>query len=248
MSVKSLILILLVTGLMAQEATVYSRALELYQQSKYSESLEVLRAGFNQESYEERLLAAMNYIKLGDGSSALAHLSVLDKRVPGKPEVAILIAAAQRSLGRLPVAEQVLIRSVTLNPNHVDVRHELARLYYDTRRYEGARQQIARILTLNPSHQGAIYLDGLIYMREGNFENAEFRFNHMIQLGQMSPGLAADVLNNLGYCYEQKSLKAEGPARSDLIRKALDHYEQALRAVPGHGPATGNKARLQAQP
>ncbi|MBE7438449.1 MAG: tetratricopeptide repeat protein [Spirochaetales bacterium] len=248
MSVKNaFFVILLATASFAQEST-YNRALELYSQSKYSESLELLRSAFNQESYEERLLAAMNYVKLGDGSSALAHLSVLDKKSPGKPEVAILLAAAHRILMRLPAAEQVLIRSITLHPNHADLRHELARIYYDTRRYEAARQQIARILTLSPSHQGAIYLDGLIYMREGNYENAEFRFNHMIQLGQMAPALAADVLNNLGYCYEQRGLKAEGGDRLEFVRKALDHYDQALRAVPGHGPATANKARLKLQP
>jgi len=88
-------------------------------------------------------------------------------------------------------------------------------------------------LQTNPGKDIALYNMGMIFLREGNLDQAKRRFQRCIKA---STRFAAGAHNNLGQIYAYEGEKG-------LARK---HYEEALRIWPPHIPARLNLARLLA--
>lgn len=231
----------------------YDEALKLFHTGRYSESLDVIRQVFddNRGAVELRLLAAENYMHLGEFENARAHMSFCLKENPSSLECHALLSAVYRREKRYDHAIRTAQSALTRLGDKIPLRLELASAYYAKDNYAGARAHLEKVLQAEPANFTAIYMDGLIFLKQGRFANAEFRLRNALAL---EPKTSIDLLNlyvNLGFALEREGdrLLAEGQ-RSDGVRKhteASRYYYYALRIDSEHPQARANRERMKSK-
>lgn len=228
----------------------YRKALAQYQKGEYNPSLETIRSVFNSapESYELRMLAAANYMQLGSYPNAAAHLRTCMKQHPGRPEPVAMLGSVYRAMKQPGAAVNFLINGIVAHKGDSRLRMELAQVYYSLGNFVPARQQLERILQSNSNYFDALYLDGMIFLREGKYENAEIRLNQALAQKPRNKQVLASLYNNLGMALERNGdayLPTEKSRASYYYENAEKNYGFALKVDPDHPTAAANRDRIR---
>lgn len=231
----------------------YDEALKLFHSGKYTESLDVIRAVFddNRGAVELRLLAAQNYMHLGEYENAIAHMTYCLKENPEQLECYATLSAIYRSEKRYDNAVKIARAGLAKVGDQIPLRLELAGAYYATGNYAASRAHLDKVLQTDPNNFTAIYMDGLIFLKQDKFANAEFRLRHALDL---KPKTSLDLLHlyvNLGFAIEREGDRLVGGGeRAEGIRRyseASRFYNYALRIDSNHPIARENRERMKSK-
>lgn len=85
------------------------------------------------------------------------------------------VAAARTAFttGDLVAAEPLTRRSIELDPAHLPMYAQMARIYLRQGKVEQARQQWEELVKRNPNHVGALTMVGMLYETQQNLDGAE---------------------------------------------------------------------------
>ena len=242
------LLLILATALQAQELPRYKEAVQLFQQGKYEDSLEAIRSVFDdyKDSYDFRMLAASNYLEQGQFDSAISHLRYCMKDHPDRAEPHALLAAVSRRSGQ-PQKSLAHIRDVIRKyPDSNQIRWEAALAYMALDSVAPARTHVSKILSSEPNHFRALYLDGVLYLKAGDLENAEFRLRNAARVGTSDKNLQFGLLNNLGLTLSLLASRSDGERRSEYIKQAREYFEKASQIRPDDAALKRNMAGVPA--
>lgn len=223
----------------------YAEAIKLYRGGQYEQSLEVIRSVFdaNPKSLELRMLAAANYHRQGNLDSAMAHMMYAMREHPDEPGPALYMATLQREKGRTGRAIEMMRRTARKFPEEHWVRYELAATFLAQKRYDDARRQVEAIIAKNPNFFPAIYLDGLIYLLEGSYETADFRFKNALRIKMVDTEWTKRLYNNMGIVNER--LAAANPNQKEQkLMLARQYYRKALELDGNYTVAKRNLERI----
>ena len=234
------------TAIIGEDLPRYKEATELFQQGKYEASLDAIRSVFDdyKSSYEFRMLAAADYLEKGEFDNAVSHLQYCMKDHPDRAEPHALLAAVYRKAGNPGKALNHIRNVLKRFPDSVPLRMETALAYAALGNAGAARTHIQKVLSINPNHFGAIYLDGLLYLKAGDLENAEFRLRNAARLGTPDPQLKFALLNNLGLTLSLLAERSDGQRKESYLSRARQYLQQAAQINPGHPALKANMARL----
>lgn len=225
----------------------YAEAVKLYKNGQYEESLSIIRSVFddNKGSLELRTLAAANYRKLNNFESALSHMMYAMREHPDKSEPALYYAELQKESGAPARAIDTLRRVAGKFPNDPWARYELAAAFVNQKNYVEARKQIESIITKNPNFFQAIYLDGLIYLIQGSYETADFRFNNALRIKINDNEWLKRLYNNLGFVNEKLADKNTNlQLKKEKLDTAKDYYKKAIKIDNNYLIAKSNLDRI----
>lgn len=228
----------------------YEEALGLFQNRKYNESLEVIRSVFDdhKDSLEFRMLAAANYVELGNYKSAQDHMYYALKDHPDSLDALVFLAVSFRKEGRPFKAIDTLRGALQKYPNDLRIRYEIAASYYDLKKYSNARAHVSKMLAVDSNHFPALYLDGLCYMQEGSFENAEFRFRNAVRVKYENMNARANLYTNLAFTLERLADTAKRENKTETAEvqyeESEDYYKKSLELRPDQSTKTALE-RLQ---
>ncbi len=231
----------------------YEEALKLFHDGKFDASLEVIRAVFddNKGAIELRLLAAHNYLGKRDFENARAHMEYCMQQHPDRFECRAVLSTILREQGRSGAALQVLAAAIRKFGNVPELRLEAAAAHFAQGSYGTARTHLEKVIAEDSRNFAAIYMDGLIFLKQRQYSNAEFRLQNALDL---KPKNKTDLVNlyvNLGFAYEGQgdALVSEGKSADAAVRfrEALRYYTFALRLDPDNSTARGNRARVEAK-
>ena len=230
----------------------YRRALALYQKNQYNESLEAIRSVFNSAptSYELRMLAAANYMRLGSYPNAAAHLRTCIKQHPARPEPIAMLGAVYRAMKQPAQAVTFLINGIVRHKGDVRLRMELAQVYYSVGKFAPARQQLERIFQTRANYFDALYLDGMIFLREGKYENAEFRLKQALEQKPRNKKVLASLYNNLGMALERSGdtyRQTQKERAAFYYKNAESNFGYALSVDASHPTAAANRDRIRSK-
>jgi tetratricopeptide (TPR) repeat protein len=197
-------------------------------------------------------------LELADRKPAAARVRVdeeLAKR-PGDPRVLNLAARVYASLDDLSRAEELLRRSIDVDPSGPEAYSMLGWLYARQQRLPEARANFERLLQQRPGDVGAQTLVAMLYESEGNLDEARKHYERILQIDPAAPVAA----NNLAYRYVQDggnldvALQLAQTARQrlpdsaevadtlgwiyvkkDLASLAVIHLEAAISKAPSEG-------------
>ncbi len=227
----------------------YNEALTLYRQKKYDASLEVLRSIFAEykNSYELRMLASANYIRLQGYDSAMAHLQHCIEEHPDRWEPRLMMAGLLRSLRRYYPAIQQARVGLSRDPENRGLLLELARSLYKVGRYGEVRKSIEPLLKKNPDDPEALALEGLVFLRMKQYDLAEFRFRQALKHSPEEE--KPDLNNNLGFVVEKRGdqfyYQGNRIEAASLYKEASQLYATVLQKEPEHVEARLNQARIR---
>lgn len=226
----------------------YDEAVEKYRQGDAEGALAIVRAVFdeNRGSLELRMLAAACYRRLNNLDSAMAHALYAMKDHPDESGPAIYLAVLHREKEDFPRAAEILKRTAGRFPQDPWVRFELASTYFLQKNYAPARQQIEAVLAKNPNFFPAVYLDGLIYLAEGSYENADFRFRNAARIRMTDKEWTKRLYNNMGLVNERLASQAvDQKTREEKIALAREYFRKAQDLDGGYAIARANLERVR---
>lgn len=247
------ILIFISGTLQADPPPNFKEALIYYQKGHYDQSLEVVRSVFqgNENSYELRMLAAANYGRKKDVSSAIAHLNYVQKDHPGRVESYIMEAGILRDAKDYRGALMTTRKGLQVDPGSLELKLEQAKIFYETNQIPRARTVIDSILKEKTDLFIAIYLDALLYLKEKRYDAAEFRFRQAKEQIPEQSKYLANLYNNLGYAREMRGRqfgeKGDTKVYLDYLKDSINDLRKAIELDPGHRLARENLSRVNAQ-
>ncbi|MDH5655922.1 MAG: hypothetical protein OEZ34_08440, partial [Spirochaetia bacterium] len=161
-----------------------------------------------------------------------------------------LTAVVLRKSGNLYGSAREVIQGLQRFPGHLQLRIEMARIYFLLGKLPESKAQIDVVLNQEPNHLHALYLDGLIFIKKGLFEEAEFRLQNVLGMKKVSVSLLPALHNNLGLAIESIALsqKNQNPEiAKKRFQEALDHYNKALSYNSDSPLYKKNKERVSLQ-
>ncbi len=234
----------------------YDEAFKLYLKGDYKESLARVRAIFeaNKTSMELRLLAAANYIELNEFNQASAHISVALQTNPKRSEPILFQANLLRRQGKLNKALRNIDRALPQIKEQTALFLEIAILHLQNNNRPLARVYMQRALERDPKNIYAFYIDGLIFLKDKQYESAEFRFRNALALKPIEGNLVVALSNNLGFCIEKKAnsllldknhnIENVNKIAKGLYKEARFYYKQAIKISPNSNTTLANLERI----
>lgn len=225
----------------------YEVALKLFQEKKYEESLNKIREVFDnhRNSLELRLLAASNYIEINNYENAIAHLRYAIQDHPNSYEAYLLLSEVYNQINQYQNSILFLTKaSQVLKANHERkiILYQLAKTYYLAKDWKNAKKIIENLIAIAPDYDLAIYLDGLIYLNQKNYELAEFRFKSLLSLKNLNQELKKRIYNNLGVIRlsTANQYSKDSNDYKDTIKEAKEYFMKALNLDPDYEIANQN--------
>ena len=174
----------------------YERASRLYQEKKYEETLKELKP------------VLIHFPVWADGSLLYARAARATETIEGRRQ-----------------ASKILVRLVSNYPDRVDIRHELASLYFEQRFFTYAKNQYETLLRANEKDSESHYMLGLILQRDWKRYGSKKDLSRMIT--EFASTVETDTLNReafsrLAVAYLEKE-------RPDSMLFVLDRF---LRSYP----------------
>jgi len=203
----------------------YSKALELFNEKKYRESLDILGQDLivaddykpGSPNYKIRFLAAHNHWKLGNTESAAAHFRrcmAIDKsNVDPYIDIAIMYVEKGRFNDAISVAEDGL--KIKEDPMLLWI---LGRAYYKKGNYPRAKELLEKANSIDPEFYFSYNDLGIVLMKLKKFGDANAAFTVALAI---QPGSA-----EINYNIAQSLLMLE------KNKEALDYAKRALELDP----------------
>lgn len=247
------VLIFLIAFPLSALAPRYDEALKLFHEGQFDASLEVIRAVFddNKGAIELRLLAAHNYLGKKDFENARAHMDYCMQQHPDRFECRAVLSTILREQGKSGTALQVLATAIRKFPDAPELRLEAAAAHFALGSYGTARTHLEKVIAADSRNFAAIYMDGLIFLKQRQYSNAEFRLQNALDLKPKNKNDLVNLYVNLGFAYEGQgdALVNEGKSAdaAGRFREALRYYTFALRLDPDNETARKNRVRVEAK-
>ncbi|MBX7057295.1 MAG: tetratricopeptide repeat protein [Leptospirales bacterium] len=240
----------LVSALIAQSAPRYDEALNNYRAGKYEDALAVIRSVFdsNRNSTELRTLAGASYLAQGQTDPALAHARYCINANPQSISCRILKVRVLRRSDPVEAAHSAegAIRETGEN---AALRLEAAAAYFVAGRLDLARRHLEKVIAANQKNFAALYLDGLIFLKQMRYEEAEFRLRNALNAAPPTRADAVRTLVNLGAAVENQAMALRSAAKSaeaaGRFREAGDLYRRALELNEQHAAARAGLERVR---
>ncbi len=181
------------------------------------------------------------------------RISAALAKAPENPALLALAARAYTAAGDTQRTEQLLRRSIEIDPGNLEAYSLLGDLYASQRRLPEARASFEKILVKQPDSVALNTIVAMLYETEGNKAEARKRYERVLQLDQN----AAVAANNLAYIYAEeggnldialqlaqvaKQKLPDNPyvtdtlawvyVKKDLATLAIPQLEQALTRMP----------------
>ncbi len=170
------------------------------------------------------------YSELGDFETALSSYQTAVEVNPNFFDGYIKLGVANAALGN-PIAEQYYKSAISLRPNSVEARYNLAMYYQENRRFEDALSIYEDILEIDSENASAAFNSGYIYLEYmQDYKNAEIWFTEAIE----KLPYYFQAFFNRGLCRESM----------DDLEGALNDYNEALRLSPTFEAAAIAKGRV----
>ncbi|MBI5201904.1 MAG: tetratricopeptide repeat protein [Elusimicrobia bacterium] len=218
---------------------------KLFLNGRYEESLETFREGLRRFPGDEdlELGIGMCQARLGNVIPAVETLEGLRRRSPDWGDVLLGLTDAYLKLGRVTAAREMAAEAVKTESDDPSFIHEVARLFFDHRRFVEAEALYRRASEQGepypPAHLGL----GACLHRQGNLQGAEKAIREAIRIDpEYWP--ACQYLGNLLYELDRKQ-----EAREVLERVPLDvtWHRLALERLVTMSPQEQPKRRKMEQ-
>ena len=228
----------------------YAEALALYEKGEYGKSLEKIRSSVTptHKPYAMRMLAAANYEKLGKAANAIEHMNWCIREHPRRFEPALMLAGLLRGMKRYAQAARSAALGIRRVGENVSLRREIALNYYMLGNFRLARYHLDLALARGKNNIEIVYLDGLLFLRQGKLDSADFRLRHALDLKPDNTALLADIYNNLGLIAELRgdAVRASRKKRAaKLYAEARRYYRFSRTVLPSHAKSSLNLKRLE---
>lgn len=213
---------------------------KLFLNGRYEEALEMFREGLRRFPGDEdlELGIGMCQARLGNVVPAIETLEALKARRPDWGDVLLGLTDAYLKLGRTQVARECA-EEATKGETDASFIHEVARLFFDHRRFPDAERMYRRATALGEPYAPAWLGLGACLHRLGNLKDAEAAIREAIKIDpEYWP--ASQYLGNLLYELDRKQ-----EAREVLDRVPLDvtWHRLALERLVGMSPEEQPKRR-----
>ncbi len=206
------------------------RASELYRQTEYRKSIELLQR-ISPKDVPTLLLMGQNYFMLGEYKKGT---DALEKAVALEPENAAALYWLGRTYARraetanpftapglASKARQMFERSVAIDPKNKDATGDLLDFYLEAPGFLGGgfqkAEELARTIAKNDPAEGQ-YAQALIEDRRKNYDKAEAHFRHAAELGPKQVGRLIDLAKYL--------------AKRGQIKESEETWERASHMAP----------------
>ena len=217
----------------------YDKALELYNENKYKESLGILAQDLivaddykpGSDNYKIRFLAAHNHWKLDNIESATAHFRrcmAIDKNNID-PYIDISIMLVEK--GRLNEAVSVIEDGLKIKEDPM-LLWALGRTYYKKGNYPRAKELLEKANSIDPEFYFSYNDLGIVLMKMKKFGDANAAFSVALAIQpdsvEINYNIAQNLLimekNNEALNYAKKALELEPDSESikNLIKKIED--------------------------
>lgn len=160
--------------------------------------------------------AALN---AGDTEAAANHARTVLELAPGREDALILLYRVHRQAGRLPAAEALIRRVVTLNPNNFWATNELTLLLLGKGALAEAEIHARNAVRIAPRSAQAHNLMGLVLTEANRPLIGEYHYRQVLALAE---GEEPITLANLAW-----NLKSQG-----RMAEAREYYEKSARLRP----------------
>jgi len=217
----------------------YDKALELFQEKKYQESLAILgqdlivaddfKAG--SPNYKIRFLAAHNHWKLGKEDSASAHFRrcmAIDKtKVDPYIDLAILLSEK----GRLNAAASVVEDGLKIKEDPM-LFWILGRINYQKQNYSRAKELLEKANSLDPEFYFSYNDLGIVLMKLNKYGEANAAFSVALAINPASSEINTNIAQSLvmmgkvndAEVYARKAL--ELAPENELIKNLIKKIEE----------------------
>jgi tetratricopeptide (TPR) repeat protein len=217
----------------------YDKALELFNEKKYKESLGILAQDLiaaddykpGSDNYKIRFLAAHNHWKLGNIESATAHFRrcmAIDKN---NIDPYIDIAKKKKKKGKLNEAVSVIEDGLKIKEDPM-LLWILGRTYYKRGNYLRAKELLEKANSIDPEFYFSYNDLGIVLMKMKKFGDANAAFSVALAIqpdsAEINYNIAQKLLmmekNNEALNYAKKALELEPDSESikKLIKKIED--------------------------
>jgi tetratricopeptide (TPR) repeat protein len=201
----------------------YSKALDLYKQGKYQDSLKIIADDLeltkdfdaNSQNFQLRFLAAHNHRKLGNIPSAIIHFQRCSEIRPKAVEPLIDLAFIMIDIGKYRDAAAYAQKAVSLDPKNAVAFYLLGLSSYRQGIYWGAKDYLEKATAFDPELYMAWNTLGMTLMALKKYPDADTAFSTALA---MNPD-TAEILNNLAVCEARQG-------RLDEAKKTMEKAEK----------------------
>lgn len=114
------------------------------------------------------------------------------------------------------------------NPNSAQAQFELGNAYTEAGQWEQAQAAYQKAIELDPNFQSAYANLGVVYYQLGKLDLSASQYQKALELNPTD----GDVAYNLGALYLQQALLKSNPPDPDLVKRAVDQLQQAIKLNP----------------
>jgi Flp pilus assembly protein TadD len=171
-------------------------------------------------------------LRMMDGETAVAELSVAAERAPEDPQVLGVYARALLLAQRPAEAIEVIERVRAIDPAAPDIDYMEGLAHYRLHQWQDTVDHLAVVREIDPRNARARLFLGIAYDELGRFEEADREFQEAVTL---DPTLQS-------YIDYRQGLVA---ASADRDREAREHFEEVMRQVPGSKLADSAASRIK---
>jgi TonB family protein len=163
---------------------------------------------YNESNYERAILFFKNATKFDSSDSNAWYY----------------LGLSQIGDNKLKDAEKSLKKSISINPNNFAPHSALAYLYLLKNKNEDAKEAANASLKLNKQDIDANYVLGVVYFRDGFYNNA---YGHAKKIVEVNPSFAA------AYLLKAECLISSFIQQSGTVLPPINHRSQLLKEAKG---------------
>jgi len=207
-----------------------ARGVELYQQGKHREAIEILRGAVKarKEDAQAWLHLGIALNRAGEAKEARKAFEKASKLRPEMIEPHIGLAYIFTAAGKLQDAEREATRALVLNPRNAEAHYALGFLRLRQDAHTKALAEANAALEINPSFGGALILKAQALIASYAAAYGE-KLEQQRRQGQPPTNLSSD----------------ERARRADLLKEAAENVEQYLKLFPASPDAAGLREQLE---
>ncbi len=190
-------------------------------------------ATHNVEAYQ---LAANLYLGLTYFDKARSDAEAVIRLNPRMPQAYVVLGMVEDYSGDEEHAEQQFRKALTIDPNDLQARLQLASVLYNQRKLAEAREQLTRALALDPKSASAHYLLARVERTQGNLQAA---VEQLKTAAQENPKWLAPHVDLVALYYALKQ-PAEGAREKKIVDDLMTRERQqkdATRVILPRVPA-----------